>query len=72
MDFMMVVILVQVFFGIIIGLYFWNLLRTQRSNRIAVDKESRKELEQLRRLRSISLTQPLNEKVRPSSFEEIV
>lgn len=72
MDFMMAVILVQVFFGIIIGLYFWNLLRNQRTNRIAVDRESRKELEHLRRLRSISLTQPLNEKVRPSSFEEII
>ncbi|MDQ0339471.1 Lon-like ATP-dependent protease [Caldalkalibacillus uzonensis] len=72
MDFMMIVILVQVFFGIIIGLYFWNLLRNQRSSRIAVDRESKKELEQLRRLRSISLTQPLNEKVRPSSFSEII
>jgi Lon-like ATP-dependent protease len=72
MDFMMIVILVQVFFGIIIGLYFWNLLRNQRTNRIAVDKESRKELEQLRRMRSISLTQPLNEKVRPTTFKEII
>ncbi|EGL81570.1 anti-sigma H sporulation factor, LonB [Caldalkalibacillus thermarum TA2.A1] len=72
MDFMMIVILVQVFFGIIIGLYFWNLLRNQRSSRIAVDRESKKELEQLRRLRSISLTEPLNEKVRPTSFSEII
>ncbi|GGK30459.1 Lon protease 2 [Caldalkalibacillus thermarum] len=72
MDFMMIVILIQVFFGIIIGLYFWNLLRNQRSSRIAVDRESKKELEQLRRLRSISLTEPLNEKVRPTSFSEII
>lgn len=72
MNIMSVVILVQVFFGIVIGLYFWNLLRSQRTNRVAVDRESKKELEQLRKLRAISLTEPLNEKTRPSKFSEII
>lgn len=63
---------VQIFFAIVIGLYFWNLLRTQQSSKVAVDRDSRKEMEQLRRLRAISLTEPLAEKVRPSTFEEIV
>lgn len=72
MNMMVIVILVQVFFGIIIGLYFWNLLKSQRTSKVAVDKESKKELEQLRQLRSISLSEPLNEKTRPKSFEEIV
>ena len=72
MNIMSVVILVQVFFGIVIGLYFWNLLRNQRTNRVAVDRESKKELEQLRKLRAISLTEPLNEKTRPSKFSEII
>ncbi|MDX8359396.1 ATP-dependent protease LonB [Cytobacillus sp. IB215316] len=67
-----IALLVQLFFGVIIGLYFWNLLRNQRTQKISIDKESRKEMEHLRKLRSISLTEPLAEKVRPSSFQEIV
>ena len=63
---------VQIFFAIIIGLYFWNLLRAQHGNKNAVEKESRKEFEKLQRLRKISLTEPLAEKTRPSKFEEII
>ncbi|MEW8959029.1 ATP-dependent protease LonB [Neomoorella humiferrea] len=63
---------VQVFFAVVIGLYFWNLLRNQQGNRVAVEKESRKELEKLQRMREISLTEPLAEKTRPTTFEEII
>jgi ATP-dependent Lon protease len=66
------VLFIQLFFGIIIGLYFWNLLKSQRIQKVSIDKESRKEMEQLRKLRSISLTEPLAEKVRPKSFADIV
>ncbi|OIJ10597.1 ATP-dependent protease LonB [Anaerobacillus alkalilacustris] len=67
-----IALLIQLFFGIIIGLYFWNLLKSQRTQRVSVDKESKKELEQLRRMRSIKLSEPLSEKVRPKNFDEIV
>jgi ATP-dependent Lon protease len=67
-----IALIIQLFFGIIIGLYFWNLLRNQRTQKISIDKESRKEMDQLRKMRSISLTEPLSEKVRPSSFNDIV
>ncbi|HEX6923368.1 MAG TPA: AAA family ATPase, partial [Bacillales bacterium] len=67
-----IALIVQLFFGIVIGLYFWNLLRNQRTQKVSIDKESRKEMEQLRKMRRISLTEPLSEKVRPSSFSEIV
>ncbi|GIO12519.1 ATP-dependent protease LonB [Cohnella xylanilytica] len=63
---------VQVFFAVVIGVYFWNLLRNQKSNRTAVDRESRKEMDKLRKLRSISLTKPLSEKTRPASMGDIV
>jgi len=63
---------VQVFFAVIIGLYFWNLLKTQQGNKTAVQRESHKELEKLHRLRQISLTEPLAEKTRPATFEDIV
>ncbi|MGE5592698.1 MAG: ATP-dependent protease LonB [Betaproteobacteria bacterium] len=64
--------LINLFFGIVIGLYFWNLLRTQQGNRIAVDRESRKEMEKLQKLRSISLTEPLSEKTRPTTLKDII
>ncbi|MCA0171676.1 ATP-dependent protease LonB [Bacillus sp. RAR_GA_16] len=63
---------IQLFFGIVIGLYFWNLLRNQRTQKVSIDKESRKEMEHLRRLRSISLSEPLSERIRPTGFSEIV
>ncbi|MFB5678540.1 ATP-dependent protease LonB [Paenibacillus terreus] len=72
MDWTMMVIIVQLFFGIVIGLYFLNLLRSQKTNRSAVDRESRKELDKLRKLRSVTLTKPLAEKTRPASIEDIV
>lgn len=34
---------VQIFFAVVIGLYFWNLLRAQQGNKHAVEKESKKE-----------------------------
>lgn len=64
--------IINLFFAIVIGLYFWNLLRSQQGNRVAVERESRRELERLQRLRSVSLTEPLSEKTRPSTFGEII
>lgn len=67
-----VLMMIQVFFAVVIGLYFWNLLRNQKTSRSAVDRESRKELDKLRKLRSISLTKPLSEKTRPQAMQDIV
>ncbi|MCA1063599.1 ATP-dependent protease LonB [Rossellomorea aquimaris] len=72
MSFTSIALFIQLFFGIIIGLYFWNLLKNQRTQKVSIDKESKKEMEELRKMRSISLTEPLAEKVRPSSFDDIV
>jgi len=64
--------IIQVTLAIVIIVYFWNLLRNQQGSKSAVERESRKEMERLRRMRAISLTQPLAEKTRPTSFDEIV
>ncbi|MEK8131321.1 ATP-dependent protease LonB [Paenibacillus filicis] len=72
MNISLVLMVIQLFFAIVIGLYFWNLLRNQQTNRSAVDKESKKELEKLRRLRAISLNKPLAEKTRPQAMDDIV
>ena len=67
-----VLIYLQLFLTIVMGLYFWNLLRSQESQKIAVNRESKKELERLKQLRGIRLTEPLSEKTRPSTLEEVI
>jgi ATP-dependent Lon protease len=67
-----IALIIQLVFGVIIGLYFWNLLKNQRIQKVSIDRESKKEMEQLRKMRAISLTEPLAEKVRPKTFEDIV
>lgn len=72
MELNVILMSVQMFFAVVIGLYFWNQLRSQRGNRTAVDKESRKEMEKLRKLRAVSLTKPLSERTRPATMNDIV
>ncbi|MBE6067022.1 MAG: ATP-dependent protease LonB [Clostridium lundense] len=64
--------MVQFAITIIMGLYFFNALKGQQTNKVVVDKENRKETENLKRLRDINLTVPLSEKSRPTSFEDII
>lgn len=64
--------LINLLFAAVIGIYFWQMLRTQQGGKVAVDRESRKEMDKLRKLRSISLTEPLSEKTRPNSLKEII
>lgn len=64
--------LIQIIFAIVIGLYFLNLFKNQQGSKVAIDRESRKEMEKLQKMREISLTQPLAEKTRPTTFDEIV
>jgi Lon-like ATP-dependent protease len=72
MNWTTVVMALQVFFSLVIGLYFFNLLKTQQSTKSAVDKEAKKEVEKWSKLRNISLTQPLAEKTRPADIRDIV
>ncbi|MBM7615204.1 ATP-dependent protease LonB [Alkaliphilus hydrothermalis] len=63
---------IQFFFAIVIGLYFLSLLKSQQGSKSAIEKESKKEMDKLKKMRERSLTVPLSEYTRPSSFEEIV
>src|SRR5690554_7098730 len=72
MDFMVVFGLVNFFFAVVIGLYFLNLLRAQQTSRSAIERESRKEMEKLRKMKQISLTEPLAEKTRPAALDDII
>ena len=64
--------LVNLVFAAVAALYFFHLLRAQHVNRAAIERESQRELERLRRLRSVRLSEPLAEKTRPACFDEIV
>jgi Lon-like ATP-dependent protease len=64
--------MVQLVFAVVIGLYFWGMLKSQQGNKVAVERESRKELEKLQSMRKIMLTTPLSEKTRPTHFDEII
>ncbi|MBP1905028.1 Lon-like ATP-dependent protease [Paenibacillus turicensis] len=68
----LLLIVVQLFFAVIIGLYFWTQLRNQKGTRKTVDRESKKEMEKLRKMRAISLTKPLSERTRPATMKDIV
>lgn len=72
MDLMAIFGLVNFFFAVVIGLYFLNLLRAQQANRAAIERESRKELEKLRKLKQVSLTEPLAERTRPATLDDII
>lgn len=65
-------VIVNLIFTAIIGLYFYNLLKNQQSTKVYIERESRKELDKLQKMRENSLTEPLSEKTRPSSFDEII
>ncbi|HEX9025923.1 MAG TPA: ATP-dependent protease LonB [Clostridium sp.] len=51
---------------------FNSINKPQKSRNIVIDRENTKELDNLNKLRQINLTEPLTEKSRPSTFEEII
>ena len=67
-----ILLVIQFFFTVVMGLYFFNLLRSQKGNQAAIKEDSKKELDRLKRLDLIKLTVPLSEKTRPSQLSDIV
>ena len=63
---------VQIFFALVIGVYFLNLLRSQRSGKQQVSVHTEKERDKLQELRNIHLTEPLTARTRPESFADVI
>lgn len=63
---------IQMWLLCIMGIYFYSMVRVQKNTKSSVNKESSYELENLRKLQKISLTEPLSEKTRPAELEEII
>lgn len=67
-----ILMVIEIVFTIIMGLYFYNALKGQQANKVVIDKSSKKEMDNLNRMKKINLSIPLSEKSRPSKFEEII
>ena len=63
---------VQLTVTVIMGIYFFTQLKKQRNAEPAGRRESAKEMENLRRMRAITLSEPLAEHVRPRKMGDIV
>jgi Lon-like ATP-dependent protease len=63
---------VQLFTTIVIGLYVFNALKSHQSSKVIVNKENKKEMDKLKKMKSICLTEPLTEKSRPTRFEDVI
>ncbi|MGE5493857.1 MAG: ATP-dependent protease LonB [Burkholderiales bacterium] len=66
------VIALQVIVSLIMCVYFISMLKGRRNTKINIDLESKRQMERLNRMRSISLNVPLSEKTRPTEFSEII
>lgn len=67
-----ILIVIQLCCTIIIGVYFLSALKTQKINKVMVNRDKSKDLEKLEKMRAIRLSEPLTEKSRPKNFEEII
>ena len=67
-----ILLLIQLTVTVIMGVYFYTQLKNLRRTAPQGRRECAKEMENLRRMRSISLTEPLSEHVRPKQFSDII
>lgn len=67
-----ILIVTQLFLTIVMGIYFLNVLRGQHNHKSGLESDSVRELEKLRRLKQIRLTQPLSEKTRPKTLSDVI
>ena len=66
-----ILMILQILLSLVVGVYFFRQLRRDRAPSGAGGGASA-ELRHIRALRAVHLTRPLNEAVRPRSFDEIV
>ena len=67
-----VLMFIQLAVTVVVGVYFVRQLRKEKQTEPTGRRESGKEMEKLRRMRSIRLTEPLAERVRPASFGDVI
>lgn len=63
---------VQIFFSLIIGVYFISLIHNQRDSKQKITFNTQKEREKLEAMREIHLSEPLTARTRPDSFADVI
>lgn len=66
------ILFIQLTVSIIMGVYFYSMLKGKRNYKQNLQVESKKQVQRLEKMRSISLNLPLSEKTRPQQFDEII
>ncbi|MBE6053693.1 MAG: ATP-dependent protease LonB [Clostridium sartagoforme] len=67
-----VLVILQITTMILFIYYIVNNNRGHSNNKVVIERENAKEMDKLKKMRSIQLTQPLTEKSRPTCFNEII
>ncbi len=67
-----VLFVLQLVVSLVVGIYFYQQLKTQKRSQPQIQRESGKELDRLQKQRAIRLSEPLAERVRPTQFHEII
>jgi len=67
-----IMVFVQFAITLVMGLYFFTMLKGQYSGKSSIVKDSEKKMENLRKLNKICLTEPLTEKTRPKTVSDVV
>lgn len=67
-----IMIILQTIMMVLFIIYLFNINKATRSRTVVVDKENKKEMEKLLKMRRIKLSEPLTEKSRPTSFDDII
>ena len=70
--FSIVLLVIQLAVTVIMGVYFFRQLRKEKREEPVDRRESSREMEKLRRMRAVHLSEPLAERVRPASFADVV
>lgn len=67
-----ILLITQVFFTVVMGMYFFSKMRSESADTNAVKEKSTKEAERINAMRKIHLTEPLTEQARPKCAEDII
>ncbi len=70
--FSIILMVIQLAVTVVVGVYFFRQLRKEKPAEPASRRESPREMDKLRRMREIRLSEPLAERVRPAAFADVV
>lgn len=67
-----ILIMLQIFMMVLFIIFMINNSKNSNTNKVVIHRENEKEMNKLEKMRNISLTEPLTEKSRPKTFDEII